>query len=470
MPGQRKKKRGGGVVILAVLLPVVLILAGVGGVVYFRGIGPLGPFTGSSIKAERELTQAMLASFDRDHKIADGLGNFATRWWTDKHLVRTMPNKVVAYDLATGKVAWEVGVPQNHYCPASAQPSANGYVALLRGTREEGCRKVTVVDIDNGKEVWSKDIPPLREGSSNVLVTDFPRYDHRPAILGERLYIPTAEGGHIWNLADGKVLQNPNLESECYTTHYDAIGETGFAYRNCSRSGDKGRNLTGFDASGKPTWKWDLPKQNGGKQYLLVGVLSADPLLVRVSGEGRKDEIWQVEPGGLEGPGTHKLVVDISKTSLHDQVASDPCGPVSSDGLHSCPEQLVSKGVLYLQYSLGEQSNGKHRGLAAYDIKTGKELWKVAWDTEHNVTAPIGVDDNGRPLVYLPPVEKDPGALVAVDPEDGRMTAVATVAVKPFMTSGATASTTDWHDGYLAFFTTQAGEKDAGSRATLVYK
>lgn len=467
---------------LAILLPVVLIAVVVGGgAFYFRdkpgGIRSL--FTPSRLDVDRELTSVLGARFDPNYQPADGVGLFEERWWTGKHLVRTMPNQVVAYDLTTGKVAWQVDVPPNHYCMASGQQSANGYVALLGGNREDGCRKLTVVDIGNGKVVWTKDLPPANpeRGSKELLATEFPRFDHRPVVHGERVYVPTDQGGHILNVKDGSVVQRPNPKSTCFTTHYDAIGDVGLAYRNCARYGDKGRHLSGFDQAGKVIWRWNLPEERG-RTYRLVGVLSADPLLVRVFGEHGRKEVWRVEPGGPDGGGKHTVVADLSYERAESQ-ATDPCEPAGGDGLYDCSQQVVAAGVLYLPHRKRHQSNDARNGMAAYDIKTGKRLWWAEWDAWHDITAPLGIDDAGHPLAYLLPTEDDPAALVRVDPKTGAMTPVAKLSPenqassslgRRGLTEAPEAGNVEWHKGYLAFFQTQARERDAGYGATVVYK
>ncbi|GAB3413990.1 hypothetical protein GCM10027569_33910 [Flindersiella endophytica] len=464
------------------MLPFVLIAAVVGGgAFYFRDRpgGLMSLFSPSRLDVDQELATVLEARFDENYQPAEGLGLFKERWWTTKHLVRTMPNEVVAYDLASGKVAWKVDVPRNHYCRASGQQSAKGYVAVLSGTREDGCRKLTIVDINNGKVVWTKDLPPADPGrGKNALVTDFPRADHRPVVHGERVYVPTDKGGHILNVADGSVVQSPNPKNKCFTTHYDAIGEVGLAYRNCSHTGDEGRHLTGFDPAGKVIWRWNLPEERG-KTYKLVGVLSNDPLLVRVFGEYGRKEIWRVKPGKPDGTGgEHVVVADVSenKKALAPQ---DPCEIAGSDGLYDCSRAAVADGTLYLPQRKGSQSNDIRHGMAAYDIETGKQLWYSEWDMSHNITAPLGLDDAGHPIAYLFPTEEDPAALVRVDSKTGAMTPVAKLPPpneslsklgQRGLAEAPEAGNVEWHNGYLAFFRTQAGEREAGYGATVVYK
>lgn len=455
---RRKPKKKGGLVAVALLLVVALIAAVGGGLYYFRI--PLGLFGGSRLDVDRELQYVLQERFPSNYIPKEGSDRLTARWWTDQYLVRSMPNELIGYDLATGKTAYKVDLPDNHICGASRQQSGQGYVAVLQGTRQAGCRRVTVVDLVHGKVVWSKELAPAGQVRSEPTILDFPRAEHRPAILGDRLYIPTDKGGHILNLTNGAVIEQPGPRLECFSTHYDVIGAVGLAYRNCSRSGDKGRHLVGFDAAGKVLWTFNLPVQ-GKRPTLLVGVLSVDPLLVRVLDGLGKKEVWRLEPR----TGKHQVVVDLRTRS-----ASDPCERSGSDGLYDCSRHVVSEGTLYLQ---------QRNGIEAYDVRTGNALWRSEWDTQHKVTEPIGLDADGHPIVYLLPTKDDPGALVRVDRMSGTLTATATLppATKSMTRPGGSdlmqhvdAGAVDWHNGHLAFFRTQPGSRDAGYAATIVLK
>jgi len=438
---------------------VVALIGGAGGgVYYFRDELGIGLFGNPRLDVDRELQYVLQDRFASNYAPKERSDRLTARWWTDKYLVRSMPGQLVGYDLATGKTAYKVDVPDNHYCRASAQQSSKGYVAVLQGTQQDGCRRVTVVDLVNGKAVWSKQLPSAGRPGAKPMLSDFPQYDHRPAILGDRLHIGTDKGGHVLNLANGAVIQRPVPKAECFSTHYDTIGTVGLAYRSCSRTGDKGRLLLGFNAAGKTLWQFNLPL-DGNRPTLLVGVLSVDPLLVRVIGGSNRREIWRVDPR----TGKHQVVVD-----LRTRAGSDPCESSGGDGLYDCSRHAVSADTLYLQQATG---------IAAHDLASGNQRWRSLWDSEHKVTEPIGLDQQGHPIVYLLPTKKDPGALVRVDRTTGAMTATATLkAPDESLTrlggSGLTqhpeAGGVDWHNGHLAFFRTQSGSRDAGYAATIV--
>jgi outer membrane protein assembly factor BamB len=384
-----------------------------------------------------------------------------------------MPNQIVAYDLASGSTAYTVDTPNNGLCKASGQ-SSKGLIVVLRGTRAEGCRQVTVVDITHGKVVWSKNLQPAgaprpdRAGAQH-----FPRLSHRPAILGDRIYVPTDKGMHILKASDGSIIGTPPDPKlgKCYTTHVDVIDATGFAYRNCSRHGGReGLHLTAFNAAGNTIYRWNLPVA-GNRPWMLAAVLSANPLIVRAYNQ-QQSQIWRVDPK----TGKHNVVVDLSNRFLRGPAPADPCAIAGSDGLYECRGQITANDVLYLQHRLGTQSSDVRQGIAAYDVRSGKQLWLREWGEDHDVTPPIGVDGDGAPVVYLLPKEKDPGALVRVDPRNsGMMTAIATVPRAENPDSRSLIASPEpggvaWHNNQLAFLRIQINVKDAGDDATTILK
>ncbi|WP_350275165.1 hypothetical protein [Kribbella sp. HUAS MG21] len=451
----RPPRKNGGVIALVIGLAVLLV-AGAGGAAFvFRdqlfGGGP-------GIEADRELTYVVRDSFPSTYRPTEGgLEQLSARWWTDKYLVRQMPKQLVAYDLANGNKAYAVDVPDTHYCNASRQQSAKGYVALLQGTRISGCRQLTIVDLRTGRRVWTKDLTSLLSGR-NKLVSDFPRYDHRPVVLGERVHVPTDHGELVLNLATGAVLSKPLPRAErrtgqCFTTHVATVGQTGLAYRNCSPAGDEQRHLQAFTAAGKTLWTWNLPDERGNKA-LLVGVLSVDPLLVRVFSDAGK-EVWRVD----QRTGKHQVVLRLNSTG-----PADPCEPSGGDGLYECTQHVLSGKTLYVS---------ERSGIAAYDVLSTRELWRGQWSTKHRLTPPLGLDAEGRPLAYLLPTLETPGALVRADPATGALSAVATLpAAKSAPRRDLTQNPdeAEWHDGRLAFLRTRPSIRDAGYHATVVVR
>ncbi|MEI8413034.1 MULTISPECIES: hypothetical protein [unclassified Kribbella] len=469
-PGHRKPKSKAGLVLVALVLVVLLIGAAGGGMYYFQ----LGPF-GSKISADRKLEYVLQERFAANYRPTEGSDILTGHWWTDKYLVRSMPNQIVAYDLANGSTAYTVDTPNHGLCKASGQQSSKGYIAVLRGTRTQGCRQVTVVDITNGKVVWSKNLPPAGAPRPDLAgASYFPRLSHEPAILGDRLYIPTEKGTHILKVSDGSTIGTPPdpKEGKCYTTYVDVIDTTGFAYRNCSRHGGReGLHLTAFNPAGKPIYQWKLPVV-GKRPWMLAGVLSANPLVVRAYNQ-QQSQIWRVDPK----TGKHNVVVDLYRIS-RGPAPGDPCAIAGSDGLYDCPGQLVANDVLYLQHRLGAstRSTELRQGIAAYDVRSGKQLWLREWGEDHDVTPPIGVDGDGAPVVYLLPKEKDPGAVVRVDPANsGKMTAIATLPKAKRPDSRSLIASPEpgglaWHNNRLAFLRIQINVKDAGDDATTILR
>lgn len=336
-PGGAKPKRTGRVV--AIVIVAVLLMAGAAGSVwYWQSGGDSGDSGGLAAEADQQLDLLVEEMYPEDWKpvgydIEMTVGAWLDgHWWTEGHLVREMPEEVVAYDLADGSVAWRVPVPGNGFCRASHEQTADGLVVLLSGDEVDVCTRITAIDITTGTAVWSKDLPPLPGGAGQGDL--FPTAGQHPVIVGDNVYVSTKRGGQFFSVRDGSQPQQYTPGS-CFTTGFRAFGDTLLSWRDCLGSEEQnlpGRHLTAFDRDQKPLWRWMFPEDE--TELELNGVLSVDPLVVVVQSRGWS-EVWQVEPGSdaPDDPGEHSVLVPESKMAEF----MSPCGRQVSTALTDCP-------------------------------------------------------------------------------------------------------------------------------------
>lgn len=138
---------------------------------------------------------------------------------TGTHLVRRLPGRVAAYDLATGAVAWELPLSgaEIDNCPSSQQQSRNR-VALLRagGDGENECGSVTVLDISTGDEVFTTELPPIDR--KNVAVGDV------PVMFGDFVLVGSEAGGHLINADTGRRVSVAE-EGQCREAAYAVVDD-----------------------------------------------------------------------------------------------------------------------------------------------------------------------------------------------------------------------------------------------------
>lgn len=457
---------------MVIVIAVVVVLVGAGGVWLWLGGG-----SGGGLAAEAP-TQATLRLYEqipegwepeREHAPEMSVGSWTDgRWWTDKHLVRELPDEIVAYSRADWSVAWRLPVEGSGACLSSREQSPEGYVAVLRGdgfgggADEKGCHQLTLVDITSGKEVWTKELQP---GLGNSLPTS----EDLPVIFGDAVRVPSSGGAHKLSLADGaETLQD---RDSCRINALWRVGDM-LLTRQCSA-------LVAFDENLEKQWVWEFPEGDAR----LVMVVSLDPLIV-VMKDGTTEEVWRVKPGtGEEGsPGEHTVVA-----TADDGEYRSPCGlEAQGSGLTECSRVVAGDGVVYLQTDLGR----RNEGLAAVNIDTGEEVWRTSAGSEQALI-PLNLADDGRLIAYRPQVDSADrdevddwrGLVVAVDPKTGNLAPLAALPADdeelPSGVRGVFENTDvkalEWHDGHLVFaddtvVVTQPGRGGgSGSPSTIVF-
>lgn len=477
-PANRPKRRG---MIVAIVAAVLAAGGGVGVWLWQSGGSDgAGGGDGLAAQADVQLSLTFEDKFPEDwepegDEVEYTVGSFVDgHWWTEKQLVREMPDEVVAYDLTAGKAAWRVPVPGNGACLSSREVSQEGYVAVLRGDglgskAGKGCHQLTVIDTTSGQEVWTKELEQVNG--------TLPTAEDRPVIAGGFVHVSAKMGSQSLSLADGSQMDGGPRESACNATDYVGIDDVMLAWRDVcavAEGNPSDRVLVSYDQDLKMLWAWQFPEDDRDVQ--LEAVLSADPLVVLVS-SGSTSQVWRVEPGNGEvsDPGRHSVVVEVVAQVGGDLMA--PCISASqSKKLSECPEVVIGDGVVYLRSKLDE--NGRRKGIVAIDLESGKERWRTQADGELSL-APMQVDD-GRLIAYQAQADDSRGAVVALDPENGNPTPLAALPPKDPNTAGVLENTDfvdglEWHDGRLAFLslavvvTREQGGGGAGSMATFVY-
>lgn len=286
------------------------------------------------------------------------------RWWTDQHLVREMPDEIVAYDRTTGEVAWRVPVEGSGSCRSSQEVTPAGYVAVLRGDgmgskAEKGCHQLTVVDIAKGKEVWTVELEKMKPTAKTV--------GGISVIAGGYVHVVTGRGGAHHAIADGSPAEM-TLVGNCEPLAYQAIQETLISWMQCVNDDrEPFRAMLGWEGEMRQI-AWGGRHPTGEKDPVVARVLSLDPLLV-VSDTRTAQEIWRV-----------------------------------------------------LRRRFDE--NGRRNGVVAVDTETGDQRWTASADGEATLCL-VDLDENGGPLLYQPQTDDSPAVVLTADPKTGDLTALA---------------------------------------------
>jgi outer membrane protein assembly factor BamB len=351
-------------------------------------------------------------------------------WVTDTHLVRRLPGRVVAYDLATGEVAWELPLPGDPAddCPSSQQQSGNR-VALLRGAEDgkTGCGAVTVLDIATGKEVFTTAIPPIER--TEVTTADV------PVVIGEFVLVGSRAGGHRFNIDTGRHVAVAE-EGRCREDAYAVFDDVLVARVSC-RERPPGSDvvlsgLRAYNADLDELWSWRAPRSGDGPP-VVRNVLSADPLVVEVHRSSDDTlEILRVDPVTGESAGL------LTRPRGRD---GDYLSPCDERGIAHCQQARVAGGRLILTTVPQQVNPGTERAypgmdsteyrneLVAIDLGTGQEAWRtgiVDGRAMHLVPA-----TDGSIVAYQSANANDvPGMLLSVDATIGAVSPLLPIAAE----------------------------------------
>ncbi len=368
----------------------------------------------AELGAARELWRVPQA----DAPVAQGVDD---HWVTGTHLVRRLPGRVAAYDLATGAVAWEFPLPgaEIDNCPSSQQQSRNR-VALLRagGDGENECGSVTVLDISTGAEVFTIALPPIER--RDVAVGDV------PVMFGDFVLVGSEAGGHLINAATGKRVPVAD-EGQCREDAYAVIGDLLLAKVSCRpRLGNDLvlNGLRAYDTDIQQVWSWQAPTE-GDEPLEIKNVLSAEPLVVELYRKSADSlEILRVDRE------TGESVTLLTQAFVsQDNPYYAPC---DERGIAHCEDARIVDGKLILTTvpeKIDPRTDGAYFGmgnseyrseLVALDVGTGKEVWRTGM-VEGRALSLVATTDGSLAAYQSANNNEVPALLLAVDAATGAL-------------------------------------------------
>lgn len=423
-PGTPPPGRRGRRIAVTVIVAIVLVAAA-GGVWFWTSGGGGGsespdPPTAKDYDAAVESVGAAEVTWQVEQGVAPEAVGVDDHWVTEEHLVRRLPGRVVAYELKTGKVAWEfqVGKVSDGRCASSLEHS-NLRVALLVATgsgTSSACEKLVVLDIGTGKEVAAADLPPI--GGTKVGAV--------PVVFGENVIIPSDAGTRVLDINSGAVRQMPNPESACRSRDAALFGDILLADAVCSEEDHSTTNrLRAFDANLKLLWEWTTPKRADGQPLDVVGVLSLDPFVVELS-DSEKTQLLRVN----RESGESVQMKEYDGLALREGFMS----ACDARALRSCGLAKVTDNKVILmtiwdqvnpddqEASAGAQATEFRNELVAFDLDTGEEAWRTGL-VPGRLLSLVPADPDQGVVAYQPAnLNGTKGIVFSVDPGTGKLT------------------------------------------------
>ncbi|MGW7319085.1 outer membrane protein assembly factor BamB family protein [Streptomyces sp. NPDC054854] len=325
-------------------------------------------------------------------------------WLTDSTYVKSDVAKVIGYNLVDGGKKWELPLPA-HVCGATKHVSDNKSAILFQegmptaDKKYPQCNQVGVIDLNTGKLLWSGNAKSSTGGDRPVAFSEV-------TISGQTVAAGGLSGGAAWNLADGKSLWTPKVDSEgCYDLGY-AGGEALAVLRKCGRIPNQTLLAQVLDpVTGAPKSSYKL---SPGIEW--AGIISTKPLVVAADvGDTAKNATGVSDLFVVDDAGQLK-----SRISLAAGTWAPEC-PATE--VEQCSKMVVGNGKVYLptyEHQGSGSSVGRTNELVSFDLETGKATTDRADAGESYTITPLRMDGSNVIAYKSPPYNKG-GQIVSID-------------------------------------------------------
>ncbi|MEU9377934.1 PQQ-binding-like beta-propeller repeat protein [Streptomyces sp. NPDC048255] len=325
-------------------------------------------------------------------------------WLTDSTYIKSDVGKVVGYNLVDGGKKWEIALPAN-VCAATKHVSENKTAILF----EEGpatpekkfqpCTKVGVIDLEAGKLLWSAAAKSPTGGDKNVTFAEV-------SLSGQTVAAGGLSGGAAWNLADGKPLWQPKVDSEgCYDLGY-AGGEALAVLRKCGRSPNQTLQAQALDpATGAVKSSYKL---SPGIEW--AGIISTKPLVIAADvGKTAKNATGVSDLFVVDDAGQLKSRISLASGNFNPECPATE--------VEQCSNMVVGNGKVYVpsyEHQGQDSSGARTNELLSFDLETGKQTNDRADAGERYQIMPLRMDGSNVIAYKIPPYDKG-GQIVSID-------------------------------------------------------
>ncbi|MEV0277512.1 PQQ-binding-like beta-propeller repeat protein [Streptomyces sp. NPDC050610] len=325
-------------------------------------------------------------------------------WFTDRFVVKALPDGIAGLDRGTGKRVWGTPTPGvgSVVCQASTDDS-DGIAVLASGVGEE-CSTFFAIDLASGKVLWEHELAQdewvresgtriARSGNTVVVNAKTRKTTAFRVSDGKKLWTDSKAvyGGHDCKGTGYTGGRQLIRLQRCYSDDPDAIGAP--------------YDVAAVDpASGHTRWTYRL-----GEDGVLTKVLATSPVVI---GESPRDS------------GMRLTVIDGGKrrSSLAAGPERQLSGSGRGDGSPDTAVQIAGDTITVVADKLKTDSNENNK-IIGWSLSSGKRLW------EHTAQGKLQsyhavASDTGDLLAYVSGNRYDPASLVKLDPKNGRQSIV----------------------------------------------
>ncbi|CAL9486532.1 hypothetical protein SUDANB15_03131 [Streptomyces sp. enrichment culture] len=421
-PGGGGRKFGAPLVIIVAAVVVIALI--VGGGVWYASSGKDGDKNNSADSGDKGSKDAKngdggttagaeeKAPADPDSKllfqvpapkVPKGVSTVVTSgsWLTDTVYAKSGIAEIVGYDRDKGTEKWTIDLP-GPVCAASRHSTEDNKTAIVykpaMPTEEDpqSCTQVGLIDLEAGKELWSK------SAKTGTMPINF----NNVTLSGGTVAAGSSSGGAAWEIASGEQLWAPKTSDSCYDSGYGG-GEKLVAVRKCGSYEQRQLHIQTIDPkSGKVITEY---KMDEGIEY--AAVVSTDPLVVAADvGDSAGDGSGVSDFFSVDNK-TGKLRTRISAPGDEYEVRCDAIYK-----LENCSGLAVGGDRLYIatEEHEGTGEYSRTNEIVTFDLSTGKQTGQRADAGEDYTITPLRMD-GGNVLAYKRGPYDKGGQVVSID-------------------------------------------------------
>ncbi|NEC89654.1 PQQ-binding-like beta-propeller repeat protein [Streptomyces sp. SID12501] len=368
------------------------------------GTGDSGGTGGGSGADKAPANTASKVLFQLPQPAIGADGNSATvdgSWLTDTVYAKSGFAEIVGYDPVKGTKLWTVPLP-GPVCEASRHTTADHRTAIVyepamptKDKPSHGCSQVAAIDLDAGKELWTRTV---KSGDQAITLNNV-------TVSANTVAVGSTNGGAAFDIS-GKVLWAPKPTDTCYDAGYGG-GEKLVAVRKCGAYGSRQLKIQTIDpVSGKVLSEYAM-----AKGIESASIVSTNPLVVAAD----------VNYSAGDGSGISDFFSIDNKTGQLRTKISAPgdkyaakCEGITK--IEYCTKVVVGNDRLYLPTEShdGTGEYSKTNEIVAFDLATGKLDGQRADAGDGYTISPLTMDD-GNVIAYKSPPYDKGGQVVSID-------------------------------------------------------
>lgn len=370
-------------------------------------------------KRPASATGALAFRFSADDMSAGEMYDMPGMWATDRILAKGINRTLLGFEIGTDSVAgdetWSIRF-DGPICGTTRRVSVENRTAILfreNADKHALCDRVAFVDLDDGKTVWTKKIPPARvSGKPGAPDTSALQATPNVTLAHATVAVTWGNGTDAYNMDDGKLLWRNKSTNACM--HMGAGGGKALLIRlecrdDSKPAGQSAYRIRKVDArTGHTVWTYAV-----AKNVTDVRLVSSDPAVLAVAA----GDVEITDVLSLDEHGRYLATIRVQKGKYVSECVDD----VDYLNVENCPTIVVGDGQVFLMSEEQGDLINNANWIVGFDLRTGKTVKK--FDSGRDALLyPLRMSGDRLLALRESSDHISPMALMSLDPESGKVT------------------------------------------------